>query len=203
MKRSYAAAIVPGLVFMLSILLPSAAVAADVTHKWYKQPEWYGPIIAFLALLGATAGTLITRKLTRPHFTYQCDSQFLEIQKLFISDPRLYDFYRLGPEMTTYWSGLSKDEKRLYLFTEIHYFHLAFAYREYKAGRVKKDYWKLYEHWLETLIQHSPMFRQVHKLERWNFENAFDRLVVDKINGTHHRCWCLEKSKTIFRKMGL
>lgn len=150
---------------------------------WYEQPGWYALIISGLALLVTSALTRRTIKLTHAaHSTYQCDSQFLEIEKLFISNPRLYDFYRLGPEMTQYWSGLSEDDKRLYIFTEIHYFHLAFAHREYEAGRVTVDYWKIYQNWLDTLIQHSPMFLEVHKREWRNFENAFGRLVENRIS---------------------
>jgi hypothetical protein len=78
------------------------------------------------------------------HSTYQCDSQFLEIEKLFISDPRLYRFYRLSPEMTAYWDKLDEDDKRIYILAEIHYFHLAFAHREHEANRIPLDHWKIY-----------------------------------------------------------
>jgi hypothetical protein len=113
------------------------------------------------------------------HSTYQCDAQFLEIEKLFISDPKLYPFYRLGPEMTAYWDQLSDDEKRLYILTEIHYFHLAFAHREYEAERVPPDYWRIYQNWLNTLVEYSPMFLEVHKREARNFEDSFSKLVTE------------------------
>jgi len=146
---------------------------------WYLEPGWYALIISLVALVITTLFTWRTFKMTHAaHSTYQCDSQFLEIEKLFISDPRLYPFYRLGPRMTEYWDRLSEDDKRLYILTEMHYFHLAFAHREYMSGRVKADYWHIYENWLETLVDHCPMFLEVHKHEGKNFEDKFAKLVA-------------------------
>lgn len=146
---------------------------------WYQEPGWYALIISITALLVSSFFTWRTFKMTHAaHSTYQCDSQFLEIEKLFISDPRLYPFYRLGPEMTAYWDKLSDDEKRRYILTEIHYFHLAFAHREYEAGRISPDYWQIYKNWLNTLVNYCPMFLEVHKREGGNFEDAFAKLVV-------------------------
>ncbi|HEV7122055.1 MAG TPA: hypothetical protein VGN24_01345 [Rhodanobacter sp.] len=146
---------------------------------WYLNPAWYALSISVTALIVSGSFSWRIFKLTHAmHSTYQCDSQFLEIEKLFISEPQLYSFYRLGPAMTAYWDGLSEQEKRLYIFTEIHYFHLAFAYREYRAKRVPIDYWRIYQNWLNTLVNHCPMFMEIHKREGGNFEKEFAELVA-------------------------
>jgi len=150
---------------------------------WYLQPAWYALAVAVASILVSAALTLTMIRFThRAHSTYQCDAQFMEIEKVFMADPRLYEFYQLGPEMTAYWSGLSENEKRLYILTEMHYFHLAFVYREYKAKRVELWYWKLCEHWLDRLVAFSPMFREVYRREGANFEDEFRDLVETKID---------------------
>lgn len=154
---------------------------------WYQDPAWCALIVSVLTLIASVVALIVTANLMwrtfrmahESHPTYSCDSQFLEIEKVFLSDPRLFPFYRLGPEFTVFWDQLSEDEKRLYILTEMHYFHLAFAHREYKAGRVKPDYWKIYENWLRTLVQFSPMFLEVHRHEKNNFEEEFDDLVSE------------------------
>jgi hypothetical protein len=83
--------------------------------------------------------------------------------------------------MTEYWDALSDDDKRVYIFAEIHYFHPAFVHREYKATRVPPKYWRIYWNWLKRLVDHSPMFLKVHEHEGNNFEEDFAKLVADMI----------------------
>jgi len=156
---------------------------------WYQNPGWYAAVVSFVGAAITALLTLRIIKLTHAaHSTYQCDSQFLEIEKLFISNPKLYEFYNLGPEMRKYWGSLNEDQKRLYILTEIHYFHLAFAHREFMANRIPEEYWKVYKNWLETLIRYAPMFLEVHKREGRNFENEFASLVTDTMEALGIAC---------------
>ncbi len=147
---------------------------------WYQEPGWYALGTSMLALAVSSFFTWRSfRRTHATHSTYLCDSQFLEIEKLFIANPALYSFYRLAPDMTEYWDKLSEEEKQRYIFAEIHYFHLAFVYREYQARRIPADYWKIYQNWLTTLVQYSPLFLEVHTREAKNFEDDFASLVEE------------------------
>jgi len=110
--------------------------------------------------------------------TYECDALWLDIAKTLLSEPRLWDFYGLGPEEERKgWQRMSDDDKRMYIFCEMNYYHLAFVYREYLQKRVSKAYWNIHKPWLRKLIQYSPMFREVHQGCRMDYEPEFVRLV--------------------------
>ena len=111
--------------------------------------------------------------------TYECDRLFMEIEKTLLSDPGLLsEFYCVGPEEERKsWRSLTDEQRRMYVFCEMNYFHFAFVHREFLLGHVAPSYWSIYQDWLKKLLKHSAMFRQVHQYSRGHFEPAFAQLV--------------------------
>lgn len=110
--------------------------------------------------------------------TYECDSLFMELEKTLLENPKLYSFYSLGESNEKKkWDSMSEDQKRMYIFYEMNYFLFAFIYRELKKKRIPVEYWKIYENWLNKLLEYSPQFVEVCKNERNNYETEF----ADKI----------------------
>jgi len=121
---------------------------------------------------------LIFRWERRQASTYECDELWLDISKTLLSEPKLWDFYAVGPKAERKkWQELSDDDKRMYIFCEMNYFHFAFVHREFLQKRVNKAYWNMYKPWLKKLIQYSPIFREVHLDSKDDFEPEFVRLV--------------------------
>ena len=151
-------------------------------NPWYLNPGWYAMIIAIISLATSSSLTIFTiKRSVKAQPEYKCDVQWFEILKLFISNPKLYEFYNIFPNLKKFWPDFSEDEKRLYLFAEINYFQLAFVYREYKAGRIEYGHWMTYKNWLDILLTHSEMFQKVCEVARGNYEEVFEQLVNDRI----------------------
>ncbi len=121
---------------------------------------------------------VIFRYTRKQNSTYACDRLYLEITKKMLSDPKLWEFYNVGPaQEKKRWQQLGEDEKRMYVFCEMNYFHFAFVHREYLQKRVDEAYRNIYKVWLKKLIQYSPLFLQVHLDSKEHFEPAFAQLV--------------------------
>lgn len=121
---------------------------------------------------------------TKVQAAYQCDALFMEIEKILISDPHLYEFYEIGEKYERdFWSGLSEDQKKMYVFCEMNYFHFAYVYREFLAHRVPESYWKVYEYWVSKLIKYSDLFNKVHDYSKEGFGPEF----VKKVSELKHR----------------
>jgi len=123
-------------------------------------------------------GVLLFRWERRQASTYECDELWLDITKALLSEPKLWQFYDAGPqEDRKSWQLLSDDDKRMYIFAEMNYFHFAFVYREFLKKRVSKAYWHIYKPWLAKLVRYSSSFRMVHSDSRDDFEPEFVALV--------------------------
>ena len=142
------------------------------------DPEWIAVFISLISLAVSAYLTVKVFRLTQAaQPTYECDSQFFEIQKLLLSDSDLHDFYNLDPVMSSLWSTFNPADKKMYIFCETYYFHLAFVYREYKEKRISESYWQLIKTFVIKLKKHCPMFMRVHANERLVFEKEFGELV--------------------------
>jgi hypothetical protein len=138
------------------------------------DPQWFAVIVSIISLAITFSLALKVFRLTQEtQPTYQCDTQFFEIQKLLLSDADLHDFYKLDPVMANLWSTFTPADKKMYIFCETYYFHLAFVYREYKEKRIPENYWNIVNNFIIKLKKYSPMFMQVHSNERLAFEKEF------------------------------
>jgi len=104
----------------------------------------------------------------------------MELEKTLLSDEKLHNFYAIGPkEEKESWNKMTPDEKRMWIFCEMNYFHFAFVYTQHKQRLVSKEYWSIYDRWLKKLLKYSPIFRDVHKYSSQYFESEFEKYVDD------------------------
>jgi len=71
----------------------------------------------------------------------------------------------------------------MWIFNEMNYFLFAFVYREYRRGSISKEYWDIYDGWVKKLLKYSPIFKDVHRVTKEDFEPEFKEY-VDKYLAT-------------------
>jgi len=136
-------------------------------------------IIITLQAIALIILAIINYKSTKKQSsTYECDRLHLELSKILLSDYSLMDLYNVGPKKEKErWESFTNEEKKLYVFCEMNYFHFAFVFREYKNGRVDEGYWSIYEEWLINLINYFPLFEIVYHENKNYFETEFAKKV--------------------------
>jgi len=167
---------------MIHYLTYSSNITSNIDNT--LQIDWLTispQILTVLILLFAAWITYFTWKRSKQiGSTYECDRLFMEIEKTLLNDEKLYDFYAIGPkEEKDSWNNMKPDEKRMWIFCEMNYFHFAFVYAQRKRELVSKEYWSIYDRWLKKLLKYSPIFRDVHKYSSQYFEPEFKKYVDD------------------------
>ncbi len=105
--------------------------------------------------------------------TYQCDSLYFQMTKLMIEHENLSDFYTGTVDG---WESMTFSQRKMYLLAELNYFHFAFVHREFLQGRVSKEYWQLYERWMNMLLKTNKTFCQVREANSALFESVDEKL---------------------------
>lgn len=148
-----------------------------------KSIQAYGFIVQCSILLAQVMILFVTfminKRLQRKNAIMDCDRLYFDMTKMMIENDSLHSFYRVGDEKEKEsWDAMSPEEKRIWIFHELNYFHFAVVYNSaYVYKVIPKGHWLLYEKWLRVLIQSSDIFKKVHERNKGMFEEYFAKRV--------------------------
>ncbi len=150
------------------------------------------PILSLLIVIVGTFLVLRQMKMSRDaKFTelwLEAEKDFVELNKLMLTDKRLRDSYRNNDPVL---KAVDDAHLRKFIFYELYYSHLSRAHRmfesplnPYHGGKEAKSYWELYQPIIKYYAK-DPVFREVHnsakamKTFSKEFVKVVDEIVAD------------------------